>query len=70
MSFIERAYRYHLWSHGQGVPPALADAIVTSKSQLESIAEHLKTHKVDKEIRYGVSGPTFDMVGELLEVTQ
>ncbi len=64
----ERAYRYHLY--GQDIPPALADAIVTSKSQLESITEHLKTHKVDKEIRYGINGPTFDVVGELLEVTQ
>ena len=43
---------------------ALADPI--KRKKLRSIAQSLKEHNVLGEVRYGVEGPTFDVVAELL----
>ena len=51
-----------------GILEALTDK--TKRAKLEKITQSLKDFNVSKEIRYGVSGPTFDVVGEMLEVTK
>ncbi len=40
------------------------------REKLEKVYQSLKDHKVETLVRYGCYGPTFDVVGELLEVTQ
>lgn len=50
-----------------GMLSALTDPI--KRKKLEKITESLKTFNVSKEVRYGIEGPSFDMVDELLEVT-
>lgn len=47
---------------------ALTDPI--KRVKLEKITQSLKEHSVSELVRYGVLGPTFDVVGELLEVTK
>ncbi len=51
--------------------PAILDALVdpVKRKKLEAISQSLKDFNVSKEVRYGVCGPTFDIVGELLEIT-
>ena len=53
--------------------PAILEALVDPEKRvkLEKIYLSLKKQNPDllKEVRYGVNGPTFDVVGELLEVT-
>ncbi len=61
----ERAYRYFK----NGLEPAMAFALVSDRDRLERVQTSLKGHNVDELVRYGVAGPTFDVVGELLEVT-
>lgn len=52
--------------------PGILDALTdkTKRKKLEKIHQSLKDFNVTKEIRYGISGPTFDAVGEMLEVTE
>ena len=40
------------------------------RKKLEKITQSLKEFKQEKNVRYGVNGPTFDIVGELLEATR
>ncbi len=47
---------------------ALAD--IEMRAKLRLIRDSLKTHGVLREVRYGVSGPTFDVISELLEVVK
>jgi len=49
--------------------PAILYALTDLKkrAKLRLICESLKSHHVLKEVRYGISGPTFDVVSELLE---
>ena len=51
--------------------PAIALALVdpVKRGKLVKVFTELKGGGLSKEVRYGVSGPTFDIVGELLEVT-
>ncbi len=51
-----------------GILDALTDK--TKRKKLEKITQSLKDFNVSKEIRYGISGPAFDVVGEMLEVTK
>ena len=51
-----------------GILEALTDK--GKRAKLEKITQGLKNFNVSKEIRYGISGPTFDVVGEMLEVTK
>ena len=51
-----------------GILDALTDK--TKRKKLEKITQSLKDFNASKEIRYGISGPTFDVVGEMLEVTK
>ena len=46
---------------------ALTDPI--KRRKLEKICQSLKDFNQLGEVGYGVEGPTFDIVGELLEVT-
>ena len=62
----ERAYRYFK----NGLEPALPFALVYDRDRLEKIQDSLKSHNVGGLVRYGVAGPTFDMVGELLDITE
>lgn len=50
---------------------AILDALVdpVKRSKLEKISRSLKDFNVSQEVRYGVCGPTFNTVGELLEIT-
>jgi len=44
---------------------ALTDPI--KRKRLESITRELKSRRVADCVRYGIDGPTFDVVGELLD---
>ena len=46
---------------------ALTDPV--KRGRLEKIHQSLKDFYVFKEVRYGVYGPTFDAIGEMLEIT-
>jgi len=39
------------------------------RAMLEFVSEDLKRKHLGDQLRYGVSGPTFDVISELLEVT-
>ena len=52
---------------GSMLPILTALSDIKMRAKLRLICEELKTHHVSKEVRYGVSGPTMDIVGELLE---
>jgi len=51
--------------------PAIIHALTdpVKRKKLEKVTQSLKAHNVLKEVMYGVSGPTFDVVGDLLEAT-
>jgi len=51
--------------------PAILLALVdpVKRKKLEAIVLEMKRHHVSEHVRYGIAGPTFDVVGELLEVT-
>ncbi len=52
--------------------PAILRAITDPKkrSKLERISQGLSDRGLGKDVRYGIGGPTFDIVKELLEVTR
>lgn len=64
----ERAYRYN--QRRKGIAPAIPYALVEDRTRLEKIHQSLRDFNVLKEVRYGVSGPTFGVVGDLLGVTR
>jgi len=45
---------------------ALADSV--KKEEIERIAKSLKAHNVAGSVSYGVSGPTFLEVGDMLDI--
>ena len=51
--------------------PAVIEALVdpVKRAKLEKIYHSLASHDVEAQVRYGLWGPTFDIIGELLEVT-
>lgn len=51
--------------------PAIVEALVNpvKRKKLEAISQSLKDHNVAREVRYGVCGPTFDVIEELLGLT-
>ena len=51
--------------------PAVIEALVdpVKRAKLEKIYHSLASHNVEAQVRYGLWGPTFDIIGELLEVT-
>ena len=51
--------------------PAIVEALCDpdKRKKLVKIYESLKAHDVEKEVRYGIWGPTFEGIGELLEIT-
>ncbi len=57
-------------THYPAILLALTDPI--KRRKLEKISQSLKNHNVDKIVYYGYpdKGVPFDMVGEMLEVTQ
>ena len=59
----EAAYRYKVKQGG------VVHALVDDRKKLERIHQSLKDHKLLEEVRHGCDGPTFDVVGELLEAT-
>jgi len=52
--------------------PAVIEALVdpVKRAKLERIYYSLASHNVGTQVRYGLWGPTFDIIGELLEVTR
>jgi len=54
------------------VYPAIVRAITDPKirSKVERISQELSNRGLSKDVRYGIDGPTFDIVKELLEVTR
>ena len=57
---------------GSQVHPAIVRAITDPKIRLkiERISQELNDRGLGKDVRYGIDGPTFDIVKELLEVTR
>lgn len=49
--------------------PAYLEALIDKRDELAKIYQELKVRRLDPEIRYGVHGPTFREMGELLEIT-
>ena len=51
--------------------PAIIRAITdpVNRKKLEKIHQSLKEHKVLGAVRYGCSGPTFELIGDMLEAT-
>jgi len=58
----EKAYRYKLWRDGK--PAEEMDTGTAAKLTL--ICQSLNKHDVAHEVRYGVNGPTMDIVFETL----
>lgn len=52
-----------------GIPPAVVRALVNKRAMLEYISEDLRKKGLSRSLQYGVYGPTFDVIAELLEVT-
>ena len=52
--------------------PAIIQALVNpdKRKKLEKITQSLKDFNQEKNVRYGVDGPTFDVVGDYLEATR
>ena len=76
---IRRAVAKHRGITGEGITgegitqyPAIVEALCdpVKRNKLEAIYQSLKAHNVLGEVRYGVFGPTFEVVGEMLEVTE
>ena len=59
---------------GQGITPrlSLVEKLVDPewRGKLVKIHRSLASFNVDGVVRLGISGPTFDVVGELLDVTK
>ncbi|GAG36464.1 unnamed protein product [marine sediment metagenome] len=57
---------------GSQVHPAIIRAITDSKvrPKIEKISQELNAKGLGKDVRYGIDGPTFDIVAKLLEVTR
>ena len=47
--------------------PAVVNAVVTHRDRMENITRELNSHKLAGSVRYGVGGPTFDVVGDILD---
>lgn len=52
------------------VHPAIVRAIVDKRNKIERISQELNSRGLGRDVRYGIDGPTFDIVKELLEVTR
>ena len=54
------------------VHPAIVRAITDPKirPKIERISGELNSRGLGNDVRYGIDGPTFDVVNELLEVTR
>ena len=52
--------------------PAIAEALIdpAKRAKLGRICYFLNHRGLSKEVRYGVNGPSFDIVGELLHITE
>ena len=61
-------------SNGVGLTeyPAIVRAITDpiKRKKLERISQELNSRGLGKDVRYGIGGPTFDIVAKLLEVTR
>lgn len=66
----ERAYRYHLWR--QGKPLMIVHAIVEDRERLDNVYRSLRDARQEKNVYYGLpyNGLSFDIIGEMLEVTR
>ena len=69
-----RKYRQGSQEGSQGSQteyPAIIRALIDpiKREKLEKIHQSLKEHKVLREVRYGTSGPTFELIGDMLEAT-
>lgn len=52
--------------------PAIAEALIdpVKRAKLGRICYQLNSRGLSKEVRYGVNGPSFDVVSELLHITE
>ena len=60
--------------HRQGITlgittPAIVRAIVNKRPMLEYISEDLNRKHLGDQLRYGIGGPTFEVIDKLLEAT-
>ena len=47
--------------------PAVVQAVVNNRDKMEAITTELKARHLSGNVRYGVAGPTFDVVGDILD---
>lgn len=64
-----RYYKHILTQEKESDYPAIVQALTDpiKRKRLESITRELKSQRVADCMRYGIAGPTFDIVGELLD---
>ena len=62
-----RYYKHILTQEKESDYPAVVNAVVNNRDKMESITRELKAHNVSDIVRYGIDGPTFDVVGEILD---
>jgi len=64
-----RYYKHILTQEKESDYPAIVQALTDpiKRKRLESITRELKSRRVADCMRYGIAGPTFDIVGDLLD---
>jgi len=62
-------YRAKGMTEGMTEYPAIVKALVDKRPMLEYVSEDLRKKGLARDLRYGVWGPDFEVIGELLEVT-
>ena len=64
-----RYYKHILTQEKESDYPAIVQALTDpiKRKKLESITRELKSRRVADCMRYGIAGPTFDIVGDLLD---
>ena len=62
-----RYYKHILTQEKESDYPAVVNAVVNNRDKMEAITTELKAHNVSDIVRYGIDGPTFDVVGEILD---
>ena len=62
-----RYYKHILTQEKESDYPAVVNAVVNHRDKMESITRELKAHNVSDIVRYGIDGPTFDVVGDILD---
>jgi len=68
LSGMSASNDFTVTGHSAGLLESIVDP--TKRKKLEKIYTSLKNRGLQREVRYGVYGPDFETVGEMLEVTK